>query len=242
MHTHTKYWSLGILLILSACGGSSANDSTEQTCNAADCTEQNINAPIGDQPDQSAPEYGANPKDPPRSTLRFPAFDPEWGLKRSIYDRAVAYYSRARATLPNPRYATLIDFSLHSSKRRLFLFDLSNDTVVKHNVAAGKNSDPDGDGYATKFSNTPGSKMSSLGIYHTYATYNGGNGYSLKLEGMESTNSNALDRAIVMHPANYVNELAASAGRSWGCPAVDPKISRGLIDKIKNGSLFVIGI
>lgn len=240
MNKHIVLGSLGILLAFSSCGRS-GNDSTEQTCTSGDCTEQSINAPVGDQPEQDTPDYGASPKDPPRSSLRFPAFDPAWGLKRSIYDRAVAYYSRARATLPNPRYATLIDFSLHSSKRRLFLFDLSNDKVEKHNVAAGKNSDPDGDGYATKFSNTSGSKMSSLGIYHTYVTYNGGNGYSLRLKGMESTNDNALERAIVMHPANYVNDLTASAGRSWGCPAVDPKISKGLINKVKNGSLLLIG-
>jgi hypothetical protein len=94
---------------------------------------------------------------------------------------------------------------------------------------------------ATFFSNTMGSKMSSLGVYHTQATYNGKYGYSLRLLGQESTNSNAFERAIVMHPAIYVSDSEGRAGRSWGCPALDPKISVAVISKIKEGSLLLIG-
>lgn len=192
-------------------------------------------------PEQTEPPYGSNPDDPPRESLRFPAFQPSWGLKRAIYEKAVAYYEKNRAGLPNPRYATLIDFSQHSSKKRLYLFDLSGERVARHNTSHGKNSDPDDTGYANKFSNEEGSLMSSLGIYHTVGTYTGDHGYSLRLIGLESTNDNALKRLIVVHPADYVSDAGGKAGRSWGCPALDPKISKGVIDKIKNGSMLLIG-
>jgi hypothetical protein len=239
MHKHTL-WSLGILLTLSACG-SGANNQTEQTCAGADCTEQSINAPVGEQPTQDETPYEEQANAVPRANLRFPIFSPSWGLKRSIYERAVAHYEQSRLAVGNPRYASAVDFSQHSSKKRFYLFDLATGKVERHNVAAGKGSDPDGDGYATKFSNSEGSKMSSLGIYHTSGTYNGGNGYSMRIQGLESSNSAAMSRAVVVHPANYVSDSGSKAGRSWGCPALDPKISKSVIDRIKGGSVLVIG-
>jgi hypothetical protein len=228
---------LALLFALSSCGKSEM----EETCSSGDCTETSINAPVGPQPVEfDEPDYDQVESNPKRETLRFPAFNASLGLKRSIYDKAVAFYARNRASLENPRYATLVDFSKHSSKRRLFLFDLSTGRVQTHNVSHGKNSDPDNNGIATRFSNAPGSQMSSLGAYKTLRTYNGGNGYSLKLDGLEATNDNALSRAIVIHPANYVSD-SGRAGRSWGCPALDPSISKSVIDKIRNGSLLVIG-
>jgi hypothetical protein len=232
-------WCLGILLTLSSCGRLAEE---EEICRGNACSEAELNAPVGEQP---TPEeilpYGGQVGDPPLETLKFPAYRSSWGLKRAIYDKAVAYYAKNRAILPNPRYATLIDLSQHSGKKRWFLFNLATQQVQSHNVSHGLGSDPDGDGMATLFSNTEGSKMSSLGIYHTQATYNGKHGYSLRLLGLEATNSNAFSRAIVVHPAAYVSDGEGRAGRSWGCPALDPKISQGIIDKIKNGSLFLIG-
>lgn len=134
----------------------------------------------------------------------------------------------------------VIDFSLHAGKARLLCLDIANNSFTTHHVAAGRGSDPDGDGFATQFSNTADSKMSSLGAYKTLNTYNGKYGYSLYLKGLDSTNDNAEDRAIVMHPASYVSEADKRAGRSWGCPAVDPSISRGLIDNIKNGVIIFV--
>jgi len=239
-------WSLGILLTLSACGSGAneqneQNEQIEQTCASGDCTEASINAPVGEQPVQDETPYEEQANAVPRADLRFPYFQTSWGLKRAIFEKAVAYYEKNRLTVSNPRYAVVVDFSQHSSKKRFYLFDLATGKVERHNVSAGKNSDPDGDGWATRFSNISGSKMSSLGVYRTYVTYNGGNGYSMRLKGMESTNSKALSRAIVVHPANYVSNSASRAGRSWGCPALDPKVSRSVIDRIKNGSIFVIG-
>lgn len=80
--------------------------------------------------------------------------------------------------------------------------------------------------------------MTSIGFYLTGYEYSGSNGSSMKLFGLEKTNSNADSRAIVMHGANYVTP--SHTGRSWGCPAVEMKYINGLVDTLKGGSLFYI--
>ena len=82
--------------------------------------------------------------------------------------------------------------------------------------------------------------MSSLGLYLTAETYYGGNGYSLRLDGLEVTNSLARQRYIVVHGADYIDEETNRTGRSLGCPAVDMKYHVELIDKIKNQSILYI--
>jgi len=226
-------------ITLTSCGKNESNPASGETCES--CTEQSLNAPVGPQPaPEPMVEYDAVPTNPKRSTLRFPAFDPSWGLTKRIFDKAVVYYQRNQATIPNPRYFTIVDFNLRATQKRLFLFDLSNGSVERHAVAAGKNSDPDNNGYATQFSNVEGSKESSLGFYRTLTTYNGTHGLSLKLAGLDSTNSNVERRAIVMHPANYVSDATPFAGRSWGCTAIDPKISASVIARLKNGSGMLV--
>lgn len=225
------------LLTLVSCGKKSA----DEACPSGSCTEQSLNAPVGPQP---PPEphvpYEGKPGNPPRDSLRFPDFDPQWGLTRRLYDKASEYYEQNRGAVPNPRYFTIVDFNLSASSKRLFLFDLSSGKVEKHAVAAGKNSDPDNSGFATHFSNQEGSEMSSLGFYQTLQTYNGTHGLSLRLEGLSPTNSNAESRAIVMHPATYVDDSVPHAGRSWGCTAIDPSVSAGIINRLKNGSLILV--
>jgi hypothetical protein len=145
----------------------------------------------------------------------------------------------------NDKIISIVDFSLPSCKKRLFVIDLDKmDVVFNTYVAHGVNS---GKEYANSFSNLPQSNKSSLGFYETMETYNGKNGYSLHLLGLEKgINDKADSRAIVMHGAEYVNENLIQSqgyiGRSWGCPAVPEKLHRPIIDKIKNGScLFIYG-
>ena len=102
-----------------------------------------------------------------------------------------------------------------------------------------------GDKYATSFSNEYGSYKSSLGFYLTETTYQGRNGYSLILNGLEKgINDRARERAIVVHGAAYADPSVASRGgrlgRSFGCPAVPQKLSRPIIDAIKGGSVMYI--
>lgn len=135
---------------------------------------------------------------------------------------------------------TVIDYSLPSSKKRMWVFDVTHDQLLyKTYVAHGKNS---GDLYAKKFSNIHQSKASSLGTYVTKGSYIGGKGFSLNLQGLEpGINNNALSRRVVIHGAWYVKpefiQAHGRAGRSWGCPAVSPKLAKPIINTIKNGSI-----
>jgi len=134
---------------------------------------------------------------------------------------------------------TVIDYSLPSSQPRLFVFDLAaRKLLFRELVAHGRSSGGD---RATYFSNSPGSLATSLGLYVTEDPYIGGNGYSLRLRGLEEgINDMAWDRAIVMHGAAYVSKLAIKAlgrlGRSWGCPAVRPAIAHKMIDTLRGGT------
>lgn len=135
---------------------------------------------------------------------------------------------------------TVIDYSLPSTEPRLWVFDLERDELLwKELVAHGKNT---GGNVATAFSNVEGSKQSSLGLFRTGTTYYGGNGYSLRLHGLEpGINDRALERFIVMHGADYVSDdfirRVGRLGRSWGCPALSQTVARNVIDRIKGGSL-----
>jgi hypothetical protein len=96
---------------------------------------------------------------------------------------------------------------------------------------------------ASSFSNQPDSNMSSLGLFKTGEAYEGHNGYSLRLDGLDrGVNDRARERAIVIHGAPYVNPVVARAqgylGRSLGCPAVRPEIAHALIDAVKGGGLL----
>ncbi|MGL4993750.1 MAG: murein L,D-transpeptidase catalytic domain family protein [Bacteroidales bacterium] len=138
---------------------------------------------------------------------------------------------------------TIIDFRKPSTQERLYVLDMNKPKVlfVSH-VSHGRNS---GANYATSFSNKPGSYQSSLGFYQTENTYQGRNGYSLVLNGLEKgINDRAKERAIVIHGAPYsdpsvINSLGR-LGRSQGCPALPKAVSKKIIDAIKGGSILYI--
>jgi hypothetical protein len=159
-------------------------------------------------------------------------------LTLAMQARACAAASMGQA--PAPRLA-VIDYSLPSTKPRLWVFDLaSNKLLFREVVAHGQGT---GENMARKFSNKDGSHQTSLGLFRTAGTYMGGNGYSLRMEGLEpGFNDAAMKRAIVMHGAPYVNVQRAQQqgrlGRSWGCPAVRPEVAKQVIDSLKNGQMI----
>ncbi|WP_415325147.1 murein L,D-transpeptidase catalytic domain family protein [Chryseobacterium sp. MMS23-Vi53] len=138
---------------------------------------------------------------------------------------------------------TVCDFSMSSNTKRLWVIDTEEKKVLFNSlVAHGKNT---GEEFATNFSNTNSSLQSSLGFYITDATYNGDNGYSLRLLGMDKGfNDAAYKRAIVMHGADYVSEEFAAMhkriGRSWGCPAVPRDLTQPIINTIKGRNCLFI--
>ncbi len=138
---------------------------------------------------------------------------------------------------------TVIDFTLPSTEKRMYVLDLKHKKLLYHTVVAhGRNS---GDNYATNFSNKHGSYQSSLGFYLTAETYQGGNGYSLRLDGLEKDiNDQARARAVVMHGADYCNvnlvKSMGRLGRSYGCPALPRELNTAVINTIKGGSMLYI--
>lgn len=168
-----------------------------------------------------------------------------YGLEMDAFQNAMTgfNYLKSKKIFSNNTILTIVDFTKASSKKRLYVLDLKNqkvlfNTLVAHGQASGQD-------MATSFSNEPESLQSSLGFYKTANTYEGKNGFSLVLKGLEKgINDNAEQRSIVMHGAPYVSQEhvneTGTIGRSWGCPAVSEKLSKPIIDKIKGGScLFV---
>ena len=153
-----------------------------------------------------------------------------------------AFCAAGRSEVRIDRLA-IIDYSLPSSEKRFWLFDLQHPKLlVEDFVAHGKNT---GENIANNFSNTPGSLQSSLGLFRAGSRYIGKHGNSLRLIGLEpGFNDTAYDRALVIHGADYVSpsfiRKHQRLGRSFGCPALAPSSARTVIDQFSesNGFLF----
>ncbi|MCF3108687.1 murein L,D-transpeptidase catalytic domain family protein [Niabella sp. CC-SYL272] len=143
----------------------------------------------------------------------------------------------------NDSVITIVDFDQPSVNKRMYILDVKNYKLLFNTWAAhGRKS---GTLVATSFSNTLSSNKSSLGFYLTDEPYYGGNGYSLKLKGLEpGLNDRAMQRAIVLHGARYVSQESIQElgylGRSFGCPAVPVELSQPIIETIKEGSILFI--
>lgn len=162
------------------------------------------------------------------------------GLNRDVFDYALRGLQKIN---PSKAILAIVDLSQPSVNKRLYIIDLvKHKLLFRTYVAHGRNS---GDLYAKKFSNDMSSYQSSLGFYQTLDTYQGKHGLSLKLKGLEpGFNTNVLDRAVVMHGADYVSESfirkIGRLGRSFGCPAIPYDVHKDIIETIKNGAcLFV---
>jgi len=174
------------------------------------------------------------------------AFDPEHELNYEVFSKALTGYEnlkKAGLLTQDSHLLTICDFSMSSNTKRLWIIDLEDKKVLFNSlVAHGKNT---GEEFATNFSNKESSLQSSLGFYITDATYQGDNGYSLKLLGMDKGfNDAAYRRAIVMHGADYVSDAFAAMhkriGRSWGCPAVPRELTQSIINTIKGKNCLFI--
>ncbi|MDA8561700.1 murein L,D-transpeptidase catalytic domain family protein [Gammaproteobacteria bacterium] len=153
-----------------------------------------------------------------------------------------AYYKAEKQGINKKHILTIVDYSLPSTEKRLWVIDMNKSKILFNTwVAHGTNS---GKAKPYSFSNKSKSLKSSLGVFITDAPYTGGKGYSMRIKGLEhNINDNAYNRTIVFHGAWYVNPSFAKTrgmmGRSWGCFAVDKKIIKPLINTIKNKSLLV---
>lgn len=164
------------------------------------------------------------------------------GLSPNVVQLALNGYHWAlkQGEVTQKNYLTIVNFSLPSKQKRLWIINLNRQQVVLNTfVANGKNS---GLYKGTRFSNTPRSLESSLGIYVTGTTYYGHDGLSMHVHGLQAgVNSNAYRRLLEFHGANYVSPAFAKkygrVGRSWGCFALDKALLPTVVKTIKGGSV-----
>jgi hypothetical protein len=135
--------------------------------------------------------------------------------------RAIAAFGKHRAAVQKADIIAIADYSRASRERRFHLVDMVSGTTTSMLVAHGRGSDPAHSGWLQQFSNSDGSYASCAGAFVTANEYVGKHGRSMRLIGLDPTNNNALDRAIVIHTAPYVTEAMArdmgKVGRSQGC-------------------------
>jgi hypothetical protein len=152
---------------------------------------------------------------------------------------ARASFDKHRSSIRHPDVVGIVDFTKVSREPRYYLLDTNSGRVTEHHVSHGRGSDPAHTGWAQQFSNRHGSNASSEGGYVTTEVYHGKYGRSIRVQGLDWTNSNAHSRAIVIHPAWYAeqNHLATHGllGRSEGCFAMSNNSMRETLNRLSPG-------
>jgi|GEM_PF-5403353 len=171
---------------------------------------------------------------PSKATTK--AIKPRLTLFKSLTPRQISMLYKHRK-----RRVIFIDFSLPSSRKRLWIINKGKVLLHAH-VSHGQRT---GYLFARHFSNELGSHKSSLGRFFTWHFYVGQHGRSLKVVGMDSTNSNALRRKIVFHAAPYSTERFLDTngylGRSHGCFTTSPWVNNQIIAfALRYGPVFVL--
>lgn len=162
---------------------------------------------------------------------------------KSFSEALKGFYLLKEKGIIQKNILTLVDFSLSSNTKRLWVIDMTTNTILFNSlVAHGRNT---GEEFATAFSNLNSSFKSSLGFYATGEIYRGKHGASLRLDGLErGLNDNARERGVVMHGADYVSESFIRdhkrLGRSQGCPALPVELTDEIIETIKDKSCLYI--
>jgi hypothetical protein len=146
-------------------------------------------------------------------------------------------------------YLYFVDYGLPSTTPRGYVFDMQSLRIVDgpFTVAHGRGSSTSQYGVPTRFSNASGSNATSLGLYVAKSTYDfhgksAGHPYQsvgLRLDGVSNGfNDNALARRVVAHGAPYVTP--SRAGRSEGCPAMEPSRAQRLLPKLADGGMVFL--
>jgi hypothetical protein len=164
------------------------------------------------------------------------------GVSPALLRRALDALDQHHETIAHRDFMGIADFSLPSRVPRFHLVNLAEGSVRSHLVAHGRGSDPLRTGWLQRFSNAPGSNASSAGAYRTDNPYIGAHGHSIRLVGLDSTNSNALARGIVAHSAWYISDEMIGhfgmLGRSEGCFAFAAASLPEVMTKLGPGRLL----
>jgi hypothetical protein len=146
------------------------------------------------------------------------------GLNPHVLERALAAFDQKRRFLKRSDVLAVADYTRPSREERFYLVHPESGRVTSYHVSHGRGSDPYHSGYLDRFSNEHGSLASSDGAYVTGGLYEGKYGRSLRLKGLDASNSNAEPRGIVVHAAPYAEpemvERMGKLGRSEGCFAL----------------------
>jgi len=170
------------------------------------------------------------------------AVDRPLSLNPALMRGALDALSRHAAQIRHRDRIAIVDFSAPSSELRLHFLDVASGAMSRMLVTHGSGSDPRHTGFLHSFSNDFGSNASSEGAFVTDAYYVGKHGRSQRLVGLDPTNSNALDRAIVIHGAWYANadmiQTHGKLGRSQGCFAVGERDLDTMFGHLGEGRLL----
>ena len=163
--------------------------------------------------------------------------------------RSYFAYKTAHPDEVRKPYLYFVDYGLPATTPRGYIFDMDSLRVVDgpFTVAHGRGSKPNRQGIPTRFSNASGSNATSLGLYVAKTAYDfygksAGRPYrsvGLRLMGVsEGFNDNAFARRVVAHGAPYVTP--SKAGRSEGCPAMEPSRAERLLPKLADGGMVFL--
>jgi hypothetical protein len=181
---------------------------------------------------------------------KYDALDPTGVVPRGLLEDAIIYFDFNKPLIPMQDHLVVVDLSQYSGHDRFWIVDMATGAVERHKVAHGDGSDPDNDGFATRFGNVDGSHRSSLGFYLTGEIFSGSHPHSMRIDGLSPDGSpngmadtNARERAIIVHEASYVSDSNSSQqGRSNGCFALDPAIEHDFVNRLHGGSLIYAAI
>ena len=163
------------------------------------------------------------------------------GINPQLFARAKASLD-SRPHIQHRDFIGVVDFSMGSHLPRFHIVHLPSGHIESHAVSHGIGSDPAHSGFLASFSNEHGSEATSNGTYMTADTYHGKYGLSMKVKGLDWSNNNAENRAIVIHNAWYaepeVIEQHGKLGRSQGCFAFSRKSQWDVMSRLGGGRMI----
>lgn len=183
---------------------------------------------------------------PPVPAQAAVTLDPKGLIRKDLLDDALVALKRHGDRIARKDQIYLVDFKQHSSQPRLFRLDMNTGEVEAWRTAHGRNSDPAHTGFARRFSNVKDSGESSVGAYATAGMSSGAkHGANVLLDGLEPTNNQARDRAIIVHAADYCEpaflQREGKLGRSLGCFALSQADLNVLRPAMDAGRLLFAG-
>jgi hypothetical protein len=171
--------------------------------------------------------------------------DPDGMIRPALLERSVTAMEAHDGEGRNTGKLVVVDYSLHSSRERLFVIDLATGAVSAYRAAHGLGSDADHDGILDSFSSVSGSQASPEGTFRFAEEYRGKHGQSFRLDGLDETNRTARARAIVIHSASYAEpsflQRHGKLGRSNGCIVFSKADLARFVDEVPEGTLIFVG-